>query len=196
MSSSSRASSRRRSVGKQSAAKSRRADWYARRISNAGRVAAHAEQREVVGLGDELPARAHALAIDREVGLADERGRLVGDLGLGAARGREPEHAQAPRERQHVGDVDAGGARDLREVGLAVERGERGALLGREVAEVDDAAEPLAIGDLDHRRRRADQPLERRAIELAADALEDQRRGMARQPDALGRRRSARCVMW
>src|SRR6187402_450768 len=37
-----------------------------------GGVAADAEEREVVGLAHELPARAHPRAIDREIGLADE----------------------------------------------------------------------------------------------------------------------------
>src|SRR5258705_9512283 len=110
-----------------------------------GGVAADAEQREVVRLGHQLPARAHAFAVDREVGLADERGRLVGDLGVGAARGREAEHAQPPREWQHVGDIDVRDARDRREIGLAVERRERRALLGAELAGVDDAAEAIAV---------------------------------------------------
>src|SRR5262245_23647681 len=118
MSSSSRASSRRRSPGKQSAAKSRRADWYARRISKP--VASNAEQRKVVCLGDQLPARADPLAVDRQVGLADQRGGLLGGVGIAAAGRRQAEHAQAPGQRQDIGEVDPGGARDLREIGLAV----------------------------------------------------------------------------
>ncbi len=69
---------------------------------------------------------------------------------------------------------------------------ERGALVAGEVTGVEDAAEPLAIGDLDHRRRRPEHLLERRAIELSADALEHERRGVTRQPDPLRRRRRIR----
>src|SRR5690606_10127597 len=65
---------------------------------------------------------------------------------------------------------------------------ERRALLAREIAGIQDAAEPLAIRHLDHGRGRAEHLLERRAIELAANALEHERRGMPRQPDALRRR--------
>ena len=76
----------------------------------------------------------------------------------------------------------------MREVGLAIERGECAALFRCEIAHVDDPAEPLAIAHFDHGRRRAHQALEARAIELAANPLEHERCRVARQPDPLRRR--------
>src|SRR3954469_25918612 len=47
------------------------------------RIATHAKEREVVRLADQLPASADALAIDREISFADQRGRFLHRIGLG-----------------------------------------------------------------------------------------------------------------